>query len=428
MTRYLGLKNNIIKVISDHPFENNDFDILVLPKEFEKFSRSELLLNFRVREGVLVPKREQKIAKNIKIAFVGNWKMQCGIASYAENLWPEVAKHIGDFKLFIEKNSSPTGPTNIFGDRVIDTSQIVECWTRGESLLELAKQLKEYNPDIIWIQHEFGLWSNACYWLSFLNQISDYRVIVTMHSVFHHRDKTICEAAMPEITVHLAGAQNVLKNEKKLASRVYVVPHGCFPCINTERLWNFYKTEKTFVQFGFGFKYKGWEQSIRATAVLKQKYSDVFFTGLFSESSHNLIEHQLYYDELMVLVNQLGLQENVSILRGFQSEETLDAYLRTNKVAVFPYVSHPAHEVFGVTGAARLAMSKAIPVITTSVNHFSDIPSIKADTAEEIAEALDKLFSDNQLRDDQVKKQNEYLDENTWSKVALKYIKIFESV
>ncbi|MFT2588457.1 hypothetical protein, partial [Escherichia coli] len=86
---------------------------------------------------------------------------------------------------------------------------------------------------------------------------------------------------------------------------------------------------------------------------------------------------------LMCLIDELGIQENVALIRGFQSEETLDSYLRTNQATLFPYISHPSHEVWGASGAARIAMAKGLPVVTSSVNHFSDLPTIKADSGEE---------------------------------------------
>jgi glycosyltransferase involved in cell wall biosynthesis len=180
------------------------------------------------------------------------------------------------------------------------------------------------------------------------------------------------------------------------------------------------------MQFGFGFRYKGWENSIEAVAILKQKYPDVFFTGLFSESPYAKAEHQIYYNELMELVDRLDIRENVAILRGYQSDASLDSFLRTNQVTIFPYVSHPAHEVFGASGAARMAMSKGLPVITSSVNHFSDLPTVKADTPEEIAHALEILFTVPEAKELQIQKQISYLNDNTWEKVALRYIALFE--
>lgn len=425
--RYAGIKNNKICLISEERFENDSLQIIEIPPELSHISSLELITNCRIKNGQFCCKLAKKSAKKMKVALISNWKMKCGIATYSENLWSEVIKHVGDYKLFVENNSSMTGELNKIGNEIIPADKIVACWKRGESLKELVSELKAYEPDIIWIQHEFGLWSNACYWLSLMSQLSEYRVIVTMHSVFHHKDKTIVEAAIPEIVVHLDGGYDVLKNQKHIPGKVYVIPHGCFPCTNQEKLWNFYKSDKTFMQFGFGFRYKGWENSIRATAILAEKYPDVFFTGLFSESPHNKLDHDIYYNELMNLINDLGMQENIALIRGFQSEETLDSYMRTNQATLFPYVSHPLHEVFGASGAARIAMSKALPVVTSSVNHFSDLPTIKADSPEEIAVALEKLFLDPVARKEQIEKQITYLNENTWENVALRYISLFEN-
>lgn len=428
MARFAGTKNNTIYIVSDNPFEHSELDVLPIPDEFSHLSLKDLLNDYRVKGGKIVARRPQKPAKELRVALVTNWKMRCGIATYSEFLFTELVKMVGDYKLFVEKNDIPTGPLNDIGGQTITEEKVVACWKRGESTHELVKEIKKYDPDVVLIQHEFGLWPNACYWISLMNQLSEYRVIVTMHSVFHHRDKTICEAAIPEIVVHLPGAKTLLKEEKGIPANVYVIPHGCFPCDSTEKLWNFYKSEKTFLQFGFGFRYKGWELCIKAVNILKKNHPDVFFTGLFSESPYNRGEHQIYYNELMELVAEYGLEENVGIIRGYQSDASLDSYLRTNQVTVFPYVSHPAHEVFGASGAARMAMSKGVAVITTSVNHFSDLPSIKADTPEEIAAALEKVFSDPIAKEAQIVNQNEYLKENTWEKSAQRYISIFEKV
>lgn len=427
MVRFVGVKNDHICVVSNEMFDNTDLRVVEVPPELTHLSPSELITNCYVRDGSIKCKSVAKSAKLIKLALVGNWKMRCGIATYSENLWPEVAKHVGDFKLFIEKNDLPTGDIHQMGTQTLPDSKVVACWKRGESLRSLVKELKEYDPDIIWIQHEFGIWPNAAYWLSMLTRLSEYRVIVTMHSVFHHRDKTIVEAAMPEIVTHLEGGRRLLKNEKGVHGQVYVIPHGCYPFDN-ERLWNFYKTDKTFMQFGFLFRYKGWQLALETVAILRKKYPDVFFTGLCSESPYAKTEHHVYYNELMELVSKLDIRENISLIRGYQSDQVLDSYLRTNKVAIFPYVDSPEHEVFGASGAARLAMAAGMPVITSNVNHFSDLNTIKADTPEQMATELDKLFSNPSFVKRQVDQQQKYVEENSWANIALRYIALFESL
>jgi glycosyltransferase involved in cell wall biosynthesis len=246
-----------------------------------------------------------------------------------------------------------------------------------------------------------------------------------MHSVFYHEDKTIVEAAMPEIVVHLEGARRVLKEHKKVGAKVHLIPHGCAPNLGASKLWNFYKSNHTFISQGFSFRYKRYELCIKAVAILKNKYPDVFFTGLLSESPFNKIEHQMYYEEMMSLAKDLDVEANIGLIRGFQSEEVIDSFLRTNQVAIFPYGSNPEHIVYGASGACRVGMAKGLPVITSSIPHFEDLPTIKADSPEEIAHELDILFSSSEAKEKQVAIQNQHLENNSWDNVAQKYIEVF---
>lgn len=434
MTRWIGhnLSSGIISIVSSATFSapGNSLVVTELPDNYDHVSSNDLIANFRATARGLRNRKPHAPANELRVAFVGNWKMRCGISTYAEQLWPHVAKHLGDFKLFVEFNDHPTGSIFMFDGNELPSHQVVPCWSRGQSLRKLELELEAYDPDIVWIQHEFGLWPDAAKWLPFISRLSNWcRPIVTMHSVFHHRDKTIVEAAIPEIVVHLEGAAQVLKQEKGVPGNVTVIPHGCTPVDPNARqkLWNFYKSDHTFMQFGFGFRYKGWELAIQTTYELKKKYPDVFFTGLFSESPFCATEHQLYYDQLMKLINDADLHENVAIIRGYQSDASLDSYLRTNNAVIFPYVSHPEHEVFGASGAARYAMSKAVPVITTSVNHFSDVPTIKASSPSELAAKLDQIFSDEKFKNQQIENQLQYVEDNSWEKVAKRYIWLFET-
>ena len=421
MAKFVQIKNSRINVICSEKFE----DSFELSPEFCSLEDKEILLNVRYNQGKFSHKGYHKDLSKLKIALVGNWKMQCGISTYAENLWPEISKYFSDIKLFIEHNPNPTGSIYEFGDKTLLQSQVISCWKRGENLSELVKEIKNYNPDIILINHEFGLFPSANHWLSFLSNLNEYRVITTMHSTFHHKDKSICEAAVPEIIVHLEGAKDLLKNEKKISSKVYVIPHGCYPCISKEKFWNLYKTKHTVFQMGFGFTYKNFEDTIAATSLLKNKYPDVFFSALFSESAQNKNAHQGYYNKLMDLVQELGLEDNTAIIRGFQSDEVVDAYLRTNQIVVLPYRSNPQHEVYGASGAARLAMSKAIPVVSSSLAHFSDLPTLKADSPEQIAEIASKLFDDKDFYEGQVQKQLDFVQEYSWKNVAKMYTDVF---
>jgi len=424
--RYVVVRDGQVRAISNVEITSDEDVVLEVPSELDGVPSNVILESYVVADGKLTRGRPRKPLSDVRLALVGNWKMRCGISTYSEKLWPKVVKHVGAWRIFAELNDAPTGPLNALGGVEVDPERVVVCWKRGEPLTGLVQALRDWKPDVVWIQHEYGLWPNARYWLSLISQLSDARVIVTLHSVYHHMDKLVAEAAIPEIIVHQQGARDLLRDVKQVPGAVHVVPHGCDGLAEQARLWNIYRSEHTFVQFGFGFRYKGWENSIRAAAILKQKYPDVFFTGLFSESPYCATEHEAYAQDLKKLVAELGVEDNVAIIRGYQSDQSLDSYLRTNRAVVFPYVSHPLHEVYGASGAARTAMSKGAPVVTSNVRHFVDIPTIKTDTAEEIAAELDRIFTDRKAWRDQVEKQNAYVLENSWENVGALVARIIE--
>ncbi len=427
MPRFVGVKNGSIRIISNAFFVNDDLAVVELPEELNNVPSQELMLRYHLKNNTIQSKKSSKDIKDLKVAFINNWKMKCGISTYSELLVPEIAKKLSDFKLFVEYNDAPTQDINIIGGVTAKDGQVNQCWRRGEPLEELIAAIEAYEPDVILIQHEFGLFPNARYWLSFMSRLSKYRIIVTMHSVFYHQDKTVVEACIPEIVVHGEGAKEVLKFHKEVSAKVYVIPHGCSLNNGTTKLWNCYKSDHTFVTQGFSFRYKRFEDCIRAVAILKEKYSDVFFTGLLAESPFNEVEHQIYYEELVQLSKELNVESNIGLIRGYQSESVIDSFLRTNKVAVFPYGSDPKHLVYGASGACRVAMSKGIPVITSSIPHFQDLPSIKADSPEEIARELDILFSSKGIQKSQIAIQNKHLIDNSWEVVADMYLKVFSS-
>lgn len=236
------------------------------------------MTDYRIRGGKIIAKNVKIAAKELKIAFVGNYAQECGIALYNAHLWPEIAKHLGGFRLFIERNKNTVGSIYAFGDKTLSNEDVVVCWERGNSLQELVEEVKKYDPDIIYIGHEYGLWSNASHFLSMISQLSNYRIIATLHSVFTHADKTICEAALPELIVHIQGAKDALKT-KGISGNIYVVPHGCEPCIDNTKLWNFYKTDYTIISQGFLFPYKGWKVSLETVSILNKNIKIYFLRG-----------------------------------------------------------------------------------------------------------------------------------------------------
>jgi len=408
MERFAGIREQNIVLITTHiPIDSKDVTYIKIPKNIN-LTDYEIMKDYIVIDGTFIKKTESVNLNKSKLAIITRWKMDCGISTYSEHLVKELKQYFKEIKIFSEQGSSDS----------------TVCFKSGEPMSELVSEINNFNPDAILIQHEYGIFPIATHWLSMLTQLAKYPIIVTMHSIYKHRDKTISDAAIPNIVVHTELAKSVLIEKGIKDSSISVIPHGCLPIVE-HKLWNFYQTDHTFMQFGFGFEYKGWEKSLEVCSILLQKYKDVFFTGLISSTLKHRDFHRKYHANLIKYAKELGIQNNCALILGFQKDESLYSYLKTNKVAVFPYIHNGEHQVYGVTGAARIAMSHGIPVITSTVPMFNDLIGVckNSDNPFEIASMIEELWK---YPKSALLKQKEYIENNLYKHTAKMYADLIE--
>jgi glycosyltransferase involved in cell wall biosynthesis len=361
----------------------------------------------------------------IKIGYVCNWNQQCGISTYSKFIFDELKSLVDEYKIFSE----------LPFDQEEDTKEnIVYCWRRGEHLKKLLNEIKEYNPNFILIQHEWGIFPKAGFFMSFITELKRLHipVIVALHSVYDHLDKIIPLSVLDNVIVHSDNARGLLKR-LKFKGNVFVIPHGCPEVKKYEEVWNIFQTPYLIFGFGFGFKYKGVDIAIDAIKYLKEtdeKFKDILYVYVCSESDTNKGIHEYYYNTLSEKVEKEGLEDNVLLIRGFLEDEMLDVYLKTVKMVIFPYISDPTNSVFGSSGAIKIAMSYNIPVIASKSHLFDDIEgyAIRIGEYKELAIEIDKLFSSEDYRNQVIDKAHEYIEENTWKKSAERYFDVIKEV
>ncbi len=391
-------------------------DVEVLHVPGLGLSAEVLIRDYVVKGGHLVKKFLKVDAKDAKIAWVSVWKIQCGISTYSEFLVNEMRSQGYNVKVFAESYKGCT-----------DDDNTQHCWSRGKPLTDLCAALEAYDPDFIYVQHEYGIFPDARHWTRFVSFLNRYNYTVALHSVYHHKDKTVCEAVCRNIIVHSEAAKEVLVS-KGVGSQISVIPHGCITGKDLTRLWNIYRSPHTLMQFGFGFEYKGWNTALKAVALLKEKYPDIFYLILFSESNFSRDYHESQFHKIEKLIEELGISDNVAAIRGFQTEAVIDTFLRTIRVAVFPYSSHPDHIVYGSTGAARIAMANGTPVIVSKLPLFFDLEGIvpRTDGPEELAVELDKLFSDAHHYEEVRSRGLKLVEDTSWANSVQRYIDVLE--
>lgn len=408
-------KKNTIIAVSEKPFSITGYKVIETPDVEPKSNWSKLI-------GKKFDSGHKKEPKDLNVVFICNWNENCGISTYSRYLIEALLPKVKQLAVLSE----------ISEEAKDDPPFVTRCWQRGTSLKSLIDKIKALEPDYIIIQHEFGIFPKATYFLQLLQGIDDIPYVVTMHSVYEHLDKAICTSAVKRIIVHSEDGKNILR---KLGNTndIFVIPHGCVEFDDKGELWNIFQTPYTIVQFGFGFFYKGVDKVLDAIHYLKNsdnKFKNIFYCYLCSDNFHTSVVHAQYYDFLLKKIEELDLHDNAVIIKKFQTEQIIKSYLRTAKIAVFPYVSDPKNTVYGASGAIRIAMACGTPVIASNCHQFDDLEGIvpRPGTALELAKVIDEIFSNEKYRQSVIAKSSEYISENNWDITADRYINLFYSI
>lgn len=408
-------KHGIIRAISGSPVKASDHvtiqtDLQVHPNQ---------IIGKRIALG------QRAHPNKLKVAIICNWGDQCGIATYSELLVRALRPKVSELKIFAEQIKS-ADPEKDQADNV------VRCWKRGESMVAAVKEVLAWRPDIVHIQHEFGIFPKATHFLKMLELLDGIPYVITLHSVYEHLDKTICTAHIKNMIVHSEKAKESLYRLGHLRD-VYVIYHGCVQYPNIAELFNLFMNDYAIVSFGFGFNYKGVDVAIDAIAHLKQnqeKFKHIFYCYLCSENPHTRNIQQEYYLNLKNKIDQMGLADNVVILRGFLSESHICNFLRTAKLAVFSYKNDENNMVYGASGAVRNALANGIPVIASDCHHFDELEGIipRPKNHLELAQEIDKVFSDNEYRSGLIARGLEFVRKNNWDITADRHLDVFEQI
>lgn len=366
----------------------------------------------------------KKEISQLRVAIVCNWNDKCGISTYSKYLIDEIIKITPTVKIFSESKENNQTNTEL---------EIEKCWERGKCLLSLADKILEWAPDYIIVQHEYGIFPNAFYWMQLMEKIKHVPHVVTLHSVYaNHLDKTVYNESIRNFVVHSDKAKESLIKSGN-SGNIFVVPHGCLNLSDTAELWNIYANPYTVMQFGFGFAYKGVDRALNAISFLKNndpKFENIFYIFLCSLNQHNNNINYEYYNNIISLAKELGIEKNVAIVHKYQSDQMINLYLRLAKLAIFPYTVDKENQVYSASGAIRIAMANHRPVIASESGHFDDLEGIvpRPSNHIELAREIDEIFSNNEYRNKIVNQCQKFISDNNWNNIAIKYLDIYNKI
>jgi len=414
-------ENNIIRAISTTRAKGENLTTLKVKKDrnWEKLIYKKLPADILQSIGC----SNKKLNSELRIAIVCNWKDRCGISTYSQFVVDALRPKVKEIAIFSE---------HVEGDTQVEEKGMVRCWKRGEDLTDLIQRLKAYKADFVIIQHEYGIFPNAFKFMQLMQALENTPYVVVMHSVYRHLDKAVYSESAKNIIVHSNEAKKVLK-EMGNTNNIFTVPHGCIQSGDVSELWNICISPYTIVQFGFGFSYKGVDRALRSIAHLKasdKKYEKIQYIYLCSTNSHNSAANSEYCKRLMTMARELNIESNIVIIQKYQTESMINLYLRLAKIAIFPYIIDPNNEVFGASGAIRIALANKRPVLASESHLFDDLQGVipRPKNHIELAQEIDKIFSSETYRNDLISSGYSFVERNSWDATANKYLEVYQSI
>lgn len=427
MKQFLYFENEKVTAVSDHPFRNKNNFIMV-----DSVPEGSLSL-YRVREGKLM-RRDQVPLSQMRVAVISDWGINCGIATYTKYLCGQLNLLVGDLRIFAE-HAPVEFCTNDENDKV------TRCWDRSGEYTSIYQHIAEFNPDVIFVQHEFGLFHKANLFCSMMSQLSKWRTVVTLHTVLDHdvenfearldyMTRSLSEAACREVIIHSPRARATLR-DRGFSGRVHFIPHGCLPPANLKRLpatkYGMFPKHSLF-QYGFGGPHKGWEAAIEVVEQLTEKYPDIFYVGVFNVSAKDERSHA-YHEKLLKIIRDKGLQKHIAILKGYQSEAMLSNFLRSVKACLFLYqVPNIYWASWGASGAIQQPLSLGVPMVLSRYPAFLEMEGKLplCSNTDEAVQLIDRIFSDESFENEMLQKSLALAEDRSWHRIAAWYLECSE--
>jgi glycosyltransferase involved in cell wall biosynthesis len=366
-------------------------------------------LNFAFGNGLsFLKNKNRKLLP--EVLFITSYPpSECGIATYTQDLMNAIrAKFNKSFSLKVcalqNKETELNYPSEV--KYVLNTSRLEQYDTLAQSINE------DSNLDIVFIQHEFGLFGGnyGDYLLQLLGEI-DKTIITTFHTVLPNPNQELLKVVQSIATlsngliVMTQNSANILMKEYDVpADKITVIAHGTHlvPSIDCKgkNAKNHLGNRLVLSTFGLLSSGKSIETALDAMPDIIAEFPNVLYL-IIGKTHPGVVKHEgeKYRDFLHEKVVALNLQDNVKFINKYVSLDELLEYLQRTDIYLF--TSKDPNQA--VSGTLAYAFASGCPVVATPIPHAKEMlieEELKFDfgNSNQLANAVKILLRDEKLR------------------------------
>jgi len=314
---------------------------------------------------------------------------------------------------------------------------------RAADYLEAARRINEFEPDVVCVQHEFGLFGGpAGEHLMLMLDAVTAPVTTTLHTILTQPDadqRRVFERLIDRsarIVVMAEHGRRILADVWNVpASKIMVTPHGApdRPLIDTDgpkaRLG--LAGHEVLLTFGLLSPGKGLKSVIRALPRIVQARPKALYVILGATHPHLIArEGEAYREGLADLARELGVGDHVRFHNQYVDTPLLLDWLAAADLYVTPYLNEA--QITSGTLSYAVALGKA--VISTPYWHAQELLAdgrgvlTPFNDPDALASAAIALLGDPERMTRLRRSAWEAGRETLWSRLADRYIDMFTAV
>jgi len=374
-----------------------------------------------------------------KIAFIGTYKpRQCGIATFTASLCNAVAseaRHATCYAAAI--NDRPEGYAYPERVRFEFSQNDLATYTRAADFLNIS------NPNVVCIQHEFGIFGGPAgnHVYSLLRSLH-IPIVTTLHTILKEPDddqitvmSKLIDLSDCLVSMSHQGIEFLKDIYKAPEDKLAFIPHGIpdFPFVEP----NYYKDQfavagrPVILTFGLLGPSKGIEYMIEALPKIIAKHPDVVYFVVGATHPH-VLRHagENYRLSLRRRVRDLGLEDNVIFYNRFVDDKELSEFIGSADIYVTPYVNE--EQITSGTLAFSLGAGRA--VVSTPYRYARELLDegrgllVPFKNPDALAEKIIWLLDNEMERLAMRKRAYEFARQMVWREVARRYLDVFVQV
>jgi len=372
-----------------------------------------------------------------KIAFIGDYlPRKCGIATFTHDLCTSTATQFPSADCFVVPvNDIPGGYDYPPEVRFEIEEQELESYLRAADYLNFA------NPDVVCLQHEYGIFGGPA-GSHIVRLLRNLRmpVVTTLHTVL--KDPTEDQRRVMGEVIELSSRITVMSEKARSflldvwgvpEAKIDLIAHGIpdMPFVDPA----FYKDQfgvegkRVALTFGLLSPSKGIENMLRAMPSILEEFPNFVYIVL-GATHPNLLREQgeRYRISLERLAQKLGIKKNVSFYNRFVEIDELIEFLGVADIYVTPYLN--PEQITSGTLAYAFGCGKA--VVSTPYWHAEELLAdgrgvlVPFADPDALATAIRGLLRDESGRHAMRKRGYMLGRDMIWSHVVHQYVDSFQ--